>query len=172
MVAVSGHPSGVDLFDVGIGIAEPGEHLASVFAEAGRRETEALAGRGRKRNRDRRRQHLAFGGVLDRLEEPGFGEVPVGEQPSEIGDNAVVDIEMVEPLAPFGGGAPAHALDDECIEFVDIVGAAVECAEPLLIGQFRAVECRWRDCASVVARMQMCPSLVGNGRRCGVNMRG
>jgi hypothetical protein len=35
LVAVSGRPSGVDLFDVGVGIVEPGERLAGVFAERG-----------------------------------------------------------------------------------------------------------------------------------------
>jgi hypothetical protein len=59
-------------------------------------------------------------------------------------------------------------------KLVDISGAAVERREPLAIGQFRAVERleQWHDCASVVARMQMWPSLVGNGRQCGVSTRG
>src|SRR5215472_13669306 len=36
LVAVGGDPSGGDLFDFGVGIAEPPEHFAGVLAEAGR----------------------------------------------------------------------------------------------------------------------------------------
>ena len=110
LVAVGGDPSGGDLFDFGVGIAEPPEHFAGVLAEPGRGEAKAISGCGRKGDRDRRCQHLAFGGVLDMLEESSLGEVGVGEQSFQIGDDTVGHVEMIQSLAPFGGGAPAHAL--------------------------------------------------------------
>ena len=95
--------------------------------------------------------------MLDPPEEPDFAEIGIGEQAFEIGDHTVGDIENVEPLAPFGGGPPAHPVDDDFVELADVVGAPRQGREALVIGELRALDRleQMRDCASVVARMQM-----------------
>ena len=62
--------------------------------------------------------------MLNPLKELDFAEIGVGKQALEIGDDAVWDIESIEPFTPFGGGAPAHPIDDDFVELPDIVGAA------------------------------------------------
>src|SRR5215471_2618445 len=129
-----------DLIDIRGRIAELAEHRVSMLAQAGWGQAEALTGCARKRNRNSHRQHFPFRGVLDAPEKAGLGEIGLREQALKVGHDAVGDIKRVEPFAPLGGGAPAHTLDDDRVELVDIVGAALERAKPLVISQFGAVE--------------------------------
>src|ERR1700730_7313557 len=102
-----------DFSDLCLGTADLAQDFGTVLPETRWRQPEAVAGGTGKRDRDRHRQHLSFGRVFDSLEEPGLAEVRVGEQTFEVGDDPIRHIERVEPLAPFGGGAPAHPLDDD-----------------------------------------------------------
>src|ERR1700740_264916 len=73
-----------DPVDLQVGIPEFAEHAVRVLTEAGRRQTEAVAGCGRKQDRYGGRQHRPLGGMLDPSEKPGLGEIGVGEQAWEV----------------------------------------------------------------------------------------
>jgi len=89
--------------------------------------------------------------MLDPLEESGFGEIGVGEQPFEVGDHTVRDIVAVEPLPPFSGGALTHPFDDDFVKLADVLSAPRQGREPLVVGEFRAIE-RFEQ----VARLEIC----------------
>src|ERR1700730_1316067 len=129
-----------DFSDLCLGTANLAQDLGTVLAETRWRQPEAVTGGAGERDRDRHRQHLPLRGVFDLLEEASLSEIGVGEQTLEVGDDAIRDIKRVEPLAPFGGSAPVHPLDDDLQKRADIVGAARQCRETLVIGQFGAVD--------------------------------
>src|SRR5262245_11515569 len=85
-----------DLINLCTALAECAEHRPRMLAEARRRQTEAVPGRRGERHRYCGRQHLSLGRMLDAFEKTGLGEIGIGQQAREVGDDTVWDIEPIK----------------------------------------------------------------------------
>src|SRR5829696_1809662 len=83
-------------------VAELGEDLGGVLAEAGRRQAHP-AGRSGKHHRVRHRDALAFARMLVATEKAALVEARVGDDGRHVVDHPIRHVEPVEALAAFGG---------------------------------------------------------------------
>src|SRR5271165_3465285 len=129
------------LDDFGLRVADFGENLSIVFAQA--RWRQAKLGRcPGKVHRDRGRGHRAFAGMLVALEESGFVQIRVGEQSLQGVHGAVGNVDIVENPVPLGGAPELELLGNNSVQLVVVPHALLRPGKARVLGQLRAAQGR------------------------------